>query len=138
MAGRRPTQQDYEILAEFRATLRRFLAFSEAAARRAGLTPRQHQALLAIKGAPSKTALSVKELADRLQLRHNSTVELANRLTKTGLLVRTTDRTDRRRVRLKATRRGEARLAALSAIHLQDLRRMRQVLHRLLDRLDSE
>lgn len=135
---RTPTQQDYELLAEFRATLRGFLAFSEDAARHAGLTPRQHQALLAIKGSPAKAPVSIGDLAERLQLRHNTTVELANRLSDAGLIARVSDAADKRRVWLKVTPKGEARLAALSAAHLDDLRRMRQVLRRLLDRLDSD
>ena len=81
---RLPTQQDYEALAEFRAALRGFLSFSEEAARAAGLTPRQHQALLAIKGSPGGTRLSVGDIAARLRLRHNTTVELVNRLLAAG------------------------------------------------------
>ncbi len=138
MAGRAPTQQDYELLAEFRATLRGFLAFSEDAARQAGLTPRQHQVLLAIKGSPGKAQVSIGDLAERLQLRHNTTVELANRLAEAGLIVRVADAVDKRRVWLKVTPKGEGRLAALSAIHLKDLRRMREVLRRLLDRLEAD
>ncbi|HZD89240.1 MAG TPA: MarR family transcriptional regulator [Pseudolabrys sp.] len=126
------------MLAEFRATLRGFLAFSEDAARKAGLTPRQHQALLAIKGSPNKKPVSVGDLAERLQLRHNTTVELANRLVDAGLIARVTDVDDKRRVWLKVTAQGEARLAALSKIHLEDLRRMREVLRRLLDRLERD
>ncbi len=138
MAGRAPTQQDYELLAEFRATLRHFLAFSEDAARQAGLTPRQHQALLAIKGSPDKAQVSIGDLAERLQLRHNTTVELANRLAEAGLIVRVADAADKRRVWLKVAPKGEGRLAALSTIHLKDLRRMREVLRRLLDRLEAD
>lgn len=138
MAARAPTQQDYELLAEFRATLRGFLAFSETAARAAGLTPRQHQALLAIKGSPKKKPVSIGDLADRLQLRHNTTVELANRLVDAGLIARTADAEDKRRVWLKVTPKGEARLAALSKMHLEDLRRMRLVLRRLVERLDGD
>lgn len=138
MAGRAPTQQDYELLAEFRSTLRGFLAFSEEAARQAGLTPQQHQALLAIKGSPGKAPVSVGDLAERLQLRHNTTVELANRLSDAGLIARLADAADKRRVWLKVAPKGEAHLAALSKVHLEDLRRMRAVLRRLLDRLDRD
>ena len=133
---RRPTQTDYEALAEFRATLRRFLVFSEGAARAAGLTPRQHQALLAIKGAPDGLPLSVGELATRLGLRHNTGVELAKRLLASELSVRATDAADRRRVLLRLSPDGEARLAALSASHLEELRGARPVLRKLLRRLD--
>jgi DNA-binding MarR family transcriptional regulator len=129
------TQRDYELLADFRGVLRRFLSFSEDAARRAGLTPRQHQALLAIKGSPGRAAVNVGELADRLHLHHHSAVELADRLVRAGLVTRVHDTLDRRRVWLKLAGKGEARLAALSAIHLDELRRARPVLRRLVSRL---
>jgi DNA-binding MarR family transcriptional regulator len=138
MDRRTPTQQDYEMLAEFRATLRRFISFSEVAARKAGLTPRQHQALLAIKGSPGKTPVSIGDLAEKLRLRHNTTVELANRLTAARLALRVADPVDKRRVCLKVAPKGEARLATLSAIHLKDLRGMREVLRRLLRRIEKE
>ncbi len=132
-----PTQQDYEALAEFRATLRHFLAFSEEAARAAGLTPRQHQALLAIKGSAGEEPLSIGALAERLGLRHNTAVELTHRLVAAGLIVRMPDNTDRRRVLLALTQKGETCLAALSTSHLEELRNVRPVLRKLLRRLDG-
>jgi hypothetical protein len=53
--------EDYTALADFRHALRQFLAFSEQAATTCGLTPQQHQALLAIAGratVPSPWAMS--------------------------------------------------------------------------------
>ncbi|MCF3947246.1 MarR family winged helix-turn-helix transcriptional regulator [Acidiphilium iwatense] len=129
------SDHDYRTLAEFRYALRRFLSLSETAARSAGLTPRQHQALLAIKGADGAAPIGLGDLAERLALHHNSMVELADRLADSGLVSRIPDSTDRRRVRLALTPAGEEKLAALSAIHLEELRRMRPVLQRLIDRL---
>jgi hypothetical protein len=77
---------DYEALARFRYQLRRFLSFSETAANKAGLTPQQHQALLAIKGFSSVAPLSVGELAEFLLVRHHTAVELVDRMTKLRLL----------------------------------------------------
>lgn len=129
------SEHDYRTLAEFRYALRRFLSLSETQARGAGLTPRQHQALLAIKGAGGDGPIGIGDLAERLAVHHNSMVELADRLVDSGLASRIPDSTDRRRVRLALTDAGEAKLAALSAIHLEELRRMRPVLQRLIDRL---
>jgi DNA-binding MarR family transcriptional regulator len=133
---RRLNQQDYRRLSEFRYQLRCFLEFSEAAAARAGLTPRQHQALLAIKGAPAGANPSVGYLAERLRIRHHSAVELADRLADAGLITREPDAADRRRVRLRLTAAAEARLAQLSASHLSELNRLRPALLELLGKPD--
>jgi DNA-binding MarR family transcriptional regulator len=130
--ARRLNEQEYRLLSEFRYQLRSFLEFSEAAAARAGLTPRQHQALLAIKGAPVGAVPSVGYLAERLRIRHHSAVELVDRLAEAGLITREPDAEDRRRVRLKLTEIAEARLAKLSASHLTELSRLRPVLLELL------
>jgi DNA-binding MarR family transcriptional regulator len=130
------TDADYEALAAFRRGLRGFLAFSEAQARTAGLTPQQHQALLAIRGRPSRT-LTVGELADDLILKPHSALELADRLVGAGLVNRNADPSDRRRVALTLTPRAEELLAALSAAHLAELERQRELLGKLMDRLDG-
>ena len=114
---------EYRVLARFRAALRVFLRFSEEAARDAGVTPTQHQLLLAIRG--STVAPTISELAASLQLRHHSTVELIDRAVDAGLVERETDSDDRRRQRLTLTARGEAVLESLSAIHREELRRFR-------------
>jgi DNA-binding MarR family transcriptional regulator len=129
------TQHDYEVLADFRYGLRHFLDFSEMAAKEAGLTPRQHQALLAIKGFPGPRCMTVGELAERLAIHHNSAVELAGRLSGSGLIERISDASDRRRILLRLTEAAEAKLASLSAIHLEELHRLRPVLQRLLKTL---
>lgn len=135
MSGTMLSDHDYRMLAEFRYALRRFLSLSETAARGAGLTPRQHQAMLMIKGDDGAAPIGIGDLALRLALHHNSVVELADRLAESGFIVRLPDQEDRRRVRLALTPAGEEKLADLSAIHLEELRRMRPVLQRMIDRL---
>jgi DNA-binding MarR family transcriptional regulator len=126
------TKSHYESLAALRHALRRFLNFSQGAARQSGLTPQQHQALLAIKGFPGRDFVSITELAERLQLRHHSTVGLVDRLTRARLLRRTPSVSDRRRVELRLTTQGEKVIEKLSATHLQELRQFGPELHRLI------
>jgi DNA-binding MarR family transcriptional regulator len=113
---------DYRALDAFRARLRRFLAFSEAQAREVGLTPQQHQLLLAVRaaGSPGPT---IGALAERLLLRHHSTVELVNRLEERKLIRRVQSETDRRRAHVAVTARGEKLLGGLSLTHREELRR---------------
>jgi len=127
--------EGYRLLAEFRYLIRRFLEFSEAAARRAGLTPRQHQALLAIKGFASDRGPTVGDLAERLCIRHHSAVELIDRLVEAGFCLRGHDSEDRRRVILRLTETAEAYLAALSSVHLEELRSLRPALLQILEQL---
>jgi DNA-binding MarR family transcriptional regulator len=112
----------YRALAEFRWKLRRFLAFSENAAREVGLEPRQHQLLLALRGLPPDVEPTVQALAERLVLRHNTVVELVDRLEAAGLVRRERDTTDRRRVRVALTSRSEQMLYRLTDSHLDELR----------------
>jgi DNA-binding MarR family transcriptional regulator len=127
VADRRPAKRevslavDYGALAQFRYQLRKFLAFSEAAAQKAGLTPQQHQALLAIKGFSDPGAISVGDLARVLLIKHHTAVELMDRMTKLGLLSRIVDDNDGRRVLLKLTARAEQKLRRLSKIHFEEL-----------------
>src|SRR5580658_2247430 len=93
-------------LAEFRYELRQFLQFSEGCASEAGLHPQQHQLLLQLAGAPDGVETTVSYAAERLGLRHNSVVELSNRCEEAGLLLRTHDTSDRRRVVLQITAAG--------------------------------
>ncbi len=129
----KPTRRDYEALSEFRFLLRRFLGFSEQAAQAAGLTSRQHQALLAIKGFPRGGSVTIQGLAERLCVRHHSAVELVDRLVEGGLVVRSADPADRRRVLLRLSAAAERRLAALSATHLEELQRLGPALRQILD-----
>ena len=113
---------DYQSLAELRYQIRKFVRFSEQAARKAGMEPRQHQLLLAIKGLPETVRPRIGVLAERLQLQHHSTVELADRLAKGGYIRRRRDSEDRREVLLHLTAKGENVLRRLSLDHKQELR----------------
>ncbi len=112
---------DYQALAEIRYQIRRFLHFSEQAAREAGLVPQQHQLLLALKGLPTGRKATISELAERLQLRHHSAVELIDRLVERGLIKRLRDETDQRRVIIHLTPQGEQVLRGLSLLHRHEL-----------------
>ncbi len=118
------TKVEYEILSEFRYTLRRFLRFSEAAAGELGLTPQQHQALLAIKGFPDREKITVGELAERLQIRHHSAVGLADRLVAQHLIERSPAADDRRKVYLSLTAHGRSVIEKLSTLHHEELVRL--------------
>ena len=113
---------DYQALAEFRHQIRRFLRFSEEAARQAGLEPQHHQLMLAIKGAPENDEPRIGDLAERLQIQHHSAVELVDRLVKRGLIQRTRGDDDRREVHVKLTQRGERILKQLTLHHREELR----------------
>jgi DNA-binding MarR family transcriptional regulator len=115
-------EPDYQALAELRYQIRRFLAFSEQAARNAELEPRQHQLLLALKGLPAGKRPLIGELAERLQLAHHSTVELVNRLAVGGYVRRAGHGRDRREVLLALTPKGNRVLRSLSLHHRQELR----------------
>ncbi len=128
----------YELLAELRHTLRRFYRFSREAARAAGLAPQQHQALLAIKGFPGRSFVSVGELAESLQLRHHSAVGLVNRLVRRRLVRRKQSERDRRRVEVRLSPLGEARIQQLSAAHLEELRRLGPGIRRMLEAMSVE
>ncbi|MEO8894626.1 MAG: MarR family transcriptional regulator [Rhizomicrobium sp.] len=128
-------RQDYETLARFRFLLRTFLTFSQVAARKAGLTSQQHQALLGIRGMPNAAGCSVGDLAHFLGVRPNSAVGLTNRLVVAGLLLRKDDPQDGRRVTLALTARADRLLAALSATHRDELRRLSADMMPLLDRV---
>lgn len=116
------SMSDYQALAEFRYHIRRFLRFSEEVAYAADLEPQQHQLLLAIKGLPEERKATVGELAERLQLKHHSTVELIDRLVKRGLVERHRDEEDQRRVIVSLMPQGEEVLLQLSRHMLTELR----------------
>jgi DNA-binding MarR family transcriptional regulator len=123
---------DYETLAQFRYELRRFQAFSEAAAKHSGLTARQHQALLAIRGFSSREPISIGDLARYLLIRHHTAVELVDRMVKLEILSRSVDPRDARRVLVQLTKEGERRLQRLSRIHLEELRAIGPTLTKIL------
>jgi DNA-binding MarR family transcriptional regulator len=126
------TETDYQTLAGFRRALRGFAHFSEAAAEGVGLTPQQHQALLAIR---AENGLTVGELADRLSLKPHSATGLVDRLVKSGLLVRQTPQQDRRRAELAMTDKSDGLLRALSDSHRAELRRLKPLLIELLQKI---
>jgi|SRR5579862_5953512 len=108
-------------LADFRFELRSFLCFSEQAALRAGLQPQQHQLLLQVAGAPRNATVTIAYAAARLGIKHNSAVELVDRCEREGLLERVEDATDKRRIQLRVTRKGEHVLNRLSGEHAREL-----------------
>ena len=133
---RRVTQHQYEALAEFRRALRGFLRFSEAAAEEVGLTPRQHQALLAIRGHAGGGPVGVGALAADLQVRHHSAVGLVDRLAGRGLVARRHGTGDRRQVLVSLTPAGERLLARLSTVHRDELRQLGPRLRALLETVE--
>ncbi|TQN43570.1 DNA-binding MarR family transcriptional regulator [Blastococcus colisei] len=122
------TKADFEALARFRFGIRRYLRFSEEIVRRHGLTPQQYQLLLALKGFPGRDWATVGELADRLQLRHHSVVELVNRAQSQELVERAAHPDDARSVRVLLTAEGERVLGRLGALHRNELQRLDTVL----------
>jgi DNA-binding MarR family transcriptional regulator len=121
MAANHRQSIDYVALSDFRHEIRRFLNFSEQAARKAGIEPRQHQALLAIRGLLPGRNATVGFLADRLQIEPHTAVELANRLQKKRLISRRRSEGDRREVMLRLTSRGERLLQSLTLLHRAEL-----------------
>ena len=121
------TKPDFEALARFRFGIRRYLRVSEEIVRGHGLTPQHYQLLLALMGFPGREWATVRELADLIQLRHHSVVELVNRAQKQGLVRREAHPTDARAVRVLLTGEGERILARLSALHRDELRRVASV-----------
>src|SRR5262245_65737695 len=115
------TQPDFKAMAELRYQIRRFLRFSENAARQAGIEPQQHQLLLAVRGLPDVLKPTIGVLAERMQLQHHSTVELIDRLVERGFLFRLRSTDDKRQVLVKLTHDGEELLKRLSLHHLQEL-----------------
>ena len=115
------TKTDYERLAQFRYQLRRFLRFSEDVTRRQGITALQYLLLLQIRGFPGREWATVGELAERLQAKQHGVVSLISRCEAAGLVRRSVSRSDRRRVEVKLTRKGEERLERLARIHRAEL-----------------
>ena len=132
------TDADYEALADFRYQIRRYLDFSERAARDQHLTPQQHQVLLAIRGLKRSRPVAIRTLAERLLLQHHSVIGLIDRLERRGLVRRERDEADRRRVALTLTRPGAVLLERLSLAHRQELAASAPALVRTLGGLVAE
>lgn len=129
------TDSDFRSLAEFRASLREFLAFSEEAARGAGITPHQHQLMLAVRGFPGPGQPSMTDIAEWLHLRLHSAGELVARAEAADLVERVADPDDARRVLLAVSSAGQVKLDELSRAHRIELRQFRTRLAALLDEI---
>lgn len=116
------TTKSYRLLAAFRYEMRKFLAFSEQAARDAGIEPQQHQMLLALRGLPEGARPTIGTVAERLCVQHHTAVALVDKLERRALLLRERGSKDKREVLLRLTPEGEALLQRLSALHEQQLR----------------
>ena len=122
------TAAEFRALAEFRYRIRIFLIGSEEAARKAGLEPQQYALMLALRGLPVELEPSIRELAERMQLRHHSVVELVDRLERRQFLRRERSRSDWRQVILHLTSRGERILTRLAKQRILELRTAAPVL----------
>lgn len=134
----RLAKADFELLAEFRYTLRKFLGFSEAAALRQGVTPQQYQALLAIEGFPGRNWVTISELAEQMQTAPHSAVGLVDRMVALGLVRRTPSQEDRRRVQVSLTARGFRVLEKLYRVHRTEVASIGPRLVSLLRRAAEE
>ena len=130
------SDRQYRSLARFRHDLRVFLHFSEVSAREVGLTPAQHQLLLAVRGWPEDGPPSIGALSEFLQTRPHSMLELARRAEDVGLVRLEVDPSDRRRQRVELTTVGSEKLAALSLLHRDELRRFRREMEEVLEALE--
>jgi DNA-binding MarR family transcriptional regulator len=118
----RITDGEYQALAQLRYLIRRFLQEGDATARLAGLEPQQYLLLLAIRGLEPGRDASIRVLAERLSLRHHSTVELVDRLEAHGLVKRTRSEEDRRQVLVSLQPRGEKLLERVVGQRIVELR----------------
>jgi DNA-binding MarR family transcriptional regulator len=123
---------EFRALAEFRYQIRHFLNGSEQAARAAGLEPQQYLFLLALRGLPAGREATIRELAERMQLRHHSAVEMVNRMERAQLLRRERSQSDRRQVLLHLTPRGDKILLRLARQRIDELRTAAPALVRAL------
>jgi DNA-binding MarR family transcriptional regulator len=132
-----PTDEDYRRLLELRTGLRRFLRWSERHAEAAGMTPAQHQLLLAIRGHSDPRGPTVGDVAAYLLLRHHSAVGLVDRAEAAGLLERGQDRDNLSAVRLRLTDKGSRQLEALSEQHLEELAHLAPTMQALWEALED-
>lgn len=128
---------EYAKILEFRSAIRRFLEWSGHQATAAGVTPTQHQLLLAIRGTDHARGITIGQVAETLHLRHHSAVELVDRAVEKGLVKRSHDDADRRLVRVRLTRKGERALESITLANLEELVRFGPRLTRLLEQLGS-
>ena len=131
-------QPNYRAMAEFRYQIRKFLRFSEHAAREGGMEPQHYQLMLAIKGLPDNLRPRIGDIAERLQIQHHSTVELVDRLSRRGLVRRKRSDKDRREVLLELTSRGERELQEMAVHHRSAYRETAPMLVAALKRVLRE
>ena len=125
--------EQYCDLAEFRRQIRQFLHFSEMTAAEHGIEPQQHQLMLAVRGLPEGVKPTIREIASRLFIQHNSAVELVNRLEKTGAVARHAGTEDKREVWVQLTPAGRSTLRKLALAHRTELERSGPELARALN-----
>ncbi|MBK8910192.1 MAG: MarR family transcriptional regulator [Chlorobi bacterium] len=119
--AKRLSNEQFQTLASFRQALRKLLRTSEDAALAMGMTPQHHQALIVLRGTPDRALLTIGDLAERLQIKHHSTVGLVNRLAAHGYVVREQGKEDRRQVFVKLTKEGNSALDKLGEVHHHEL-----------------
>ena len=129
---------DYARLAAFRFALRKFLRFSETAAAGVGITGQHYQAMLIMRACPEDSRVTINELAQQLMLKHNTAVELVDRLARQDLVTREASSGDRRKVELALTARGRHILARLAAVHRRELERMGPLFKRFFAELSRQ
>ena len=127
--------EDYARLAAFRYALRKFLRFSEMAAAESGITGQHYQAMLILRACPEDRRTTIADLAQQLLIKHNSAVELVDRLVQQDLVMREASSADRRKVELRLTARGRQVLAKLAAVHRRELQRLGPLLNRFFAEL---
>lgn len=127
--------EDYARLAAFRYALRKFLRFSEMAAAESGITGQHYQAMLILRACPEDRRTTIADLAQQLLIKHNSAVELVDRLVQQDLVMREVSSADRRKVELRLTARGRQVLAKLAAVHRRELQRLGPLLNRFFAEL---
>ena len=127
--------EDYARLAAFRFALRKFLRFSEAAAGESGITGQHYQAMLIVRACPDERRTTINDLSQQLMIKHNSAVELVDRLVEQDLVTREASSADRRKVELRLTVRGRQVLARLAGLHRRELRRIGPILERFFAEL---
>src|SRR5438309_2142805 len=138
MSPRGNLQPNYNVMAEFRYQIRRFLRFSEDTARAGGLETQQYQLMLALKGMPADLRPRIGEVAERLQIQHHSTVELVDRLARRGLVRRRRSESDRREVLLELSPRGDKLLQEMALRHWAEYREVAPYLVAALKRVMRE
>jgi DNA-binding MarR family transcriptional regulator len=129
---------DFETLAAFRYQIRRFLRFSKDLLSSEDLTPDQYQALLAIRASTPKRKLSIRDLAEQLQVRHHSTVGIVDQLVSREAVVRQVAPEDRRKILLTLTPKGEELVQRLAPPHHEELSRLCPEIIRTLERICAE